>query len=70
MEPASAAPPTTPKASARRSGGTSETASAMPMGTVPPPPMAWITRAPIIHSKLGATATRLVPMQNTISDAW
>ena len=39
------------------------------MGTVAPPPIAWTTRAPTIQSKLSETATKAVPMQNTINDA-
>ena len=44
--------------------------SAIPMGTVAPPPMAWTTRAATIHSRLGDTATKMVPALKIASDAW
>ena len=69
MEPASAEAPTTPSASPLWPFGTKVTANAMPMGTVAPPPTAWMTLAPTIHSRLVDTATKLVPMQKTTSEA-
>ena len=40
------------------------------MGTVAPPPMAWITLAGTTQLKFGATATNADPMANTTSAAW
>ena len=42
----------------------------LPMGTVAPPPNAWITRAETTHSKSGATATNRDPIANSTSAAW
>ena len=69
IDPASAAAPTTPSAKGRRSGGTSEVASAMPIGTVAPPPTACTTRAPTIQPRLPETATSPVPIQKTTNEA-
>ena len=45
-------PPTRPRAMPRRSGGTDVPNSAVAIGTMPPPPIAWIARAMMSISKL------------------
>ena len=70
MAPASAAATTSPMARPRLREGKAVLASAIPMGTVAPPPMAWTTRAATIHSRLGDTATKMVPALKITSDAW
>jgi hypothetical protein len=45
-------PPTRPNAMPRFSRGTSVPISAVAIGRMPPPPIAWIARAPISIAKL------------------
>ena len=65
--PASAAAPTSPSATPRRSRGNRSPAIAMDIGTSAPAPSAWNTRSPISHSKLGASATPADPAANAAS---
>ena len=69
-EPASAEAATSPIAIPLFSFDTTATAMAMPIGTVAPPPMAWITLAGTIQLKLVAIATSADPIENTINAAW